>query len=185
MEAAFAAGPPPVGLGASAHADALAWTMPGFAAFDAGGSSDEDAGTEPAADVSAAEDRPRTPSVVESIESPAVAERRAAALAAAASNGNGASDGAPEPGDAEAPAGPAGGNGHAAPVHPEGEAGPQPANGAGGGEDRPAAPSVADAIDAMNAVPTADGGPRVVVQTVGPVNGDEALDIPEFLRRVH
>ena len=41
----------------------------------------------------------------------------------------------------------------------------------------------------MNAVPTADGGPRVVVQTVGPVNGaeagDEALDIPEFLRRVH
>ena len=37
MEAAFAAGPPPVGLGATAHAAALAWTMPGFAAFDAGG----------------------------------------------------------------------------------------------------------------------------------------------------
>ena len=37
VEAAFAAGPPPVGLGATAHAAALAWTMPGFAAFDAGG----------------------------------------------------------------------------------------------------------------------------------------------------
>jgi len=37
METAFAAGPPPVGLGATAHAAALAWTMPGFAAFDAGG----------------------------------------------------------------------------------------------------------------------------------------------------
>ena len=37
MEEAFAAGPPPVGLGASAHSAALAWTMPGFAAFDAGG----------------------------------------------------------------------------------------------------------------------------------------------------
>ena len=41
----------------------------------------------------------------------------------------------------------------------------------------------------MNAVPTADGGPRVIVQTVAPVNGYEAgadpLEIPEFLRRVH
>ena len=37
MEEAFAAGPPPVGLSATAHATALAWTMPGFAAFDAGG----------------------------------------------------------------------------------------------------------------------------------------------------
>ena len=50
-------------------------------------------------------------------------------------------------------------------------------------------PTVAEAIDAMNAVPTADGGPRVVVQHVGPVDGhepaDDPLDIPEFLRRVH
>ena len=205
MEEAFAAGDRPVGMGKAEHAAALAWTMPGFAAFDAGGSPDEDAGTEPAAatppagdapDASgeakagpAPEDRPRTPSVVESIESPAAAAQRAAARAAAASNGNGASDAGPESGDAEAPAGPAGGNGHAAPVHPEGEAGPERTNAARAGEGRPAEPSIADAIDAMNAVPTADGGPRVVVQTVGPVNGseagDEALDIPEFLRRVH
>ena len=206
MEAAFAAGPPPVGLGATAHAAALAWTVPGIRGVRCGRLARRGPGTEPAAaappagdapDASgeataslAPEDRPRTPSVVESIESPAAAESRAAALAAAKSNGNGASNGAPEPGDAEVPDGPAGGNGHAAPVHPEDEAGPEPANVAGEGEDRPAEPSVADAIDAMNAVPTADGGPRVVVQTVGPVNGaeaggDEALDIPEFLRRVH
>ena len=70
----------------------------------------------------------------------------------------------------------------------EAEAGPEPANGEGSEEGEPE-PSAADAIDAMNRVPTADGGPRVIVQTVGPVNGeapaDDPLDIPEFLRRVH
>ena len=43
MEAAFAAAPPPVGLGATMHAAALAWTVPGFAAFDAGGAAEEEA----------------------------------------------------------------------------------------------------------------------------------------------
>ena len=64
-------------------------------------------------------------------------------------------------------------------------------------------------IDAMNAVPTADGGPRVIVNTVGvdgdghassetdpsappvpgnghdavPDSGGDALEIPAFLRR--
>ncbi len=37
MEAAFAAGDRPVGIGADAHAAALAWVPPGFAAFDVGG----------------------------------------------------------------------------------------------------------------------------------------------------
>ena len=37
MEEAFAAGKPPVGIGADEHAAALAWTPPGFAPFDAGG----------------------------------------------------------------------------------------------------------------------------------------------------
>ncbi|MCY3671315.1 MAG: hypothetical protein OXH14_09570, partial [Alphaproteobacteria bacterium] len=46
MEEAFAAGKPPVGIGADEHAAALAWTPPGFAAFDAGG----DAEAEPAPD---------------------------------------------------------------------------------------------------------------------------------------
>ena len=49
-------------------------------------------------------------------------------------------------------------------------------------------PSIADAIDAMNAVPTADGGPRVIVHGVGAANGHDAppdsMEIPEFLRRV-
>ena len=51
MEAAFAAGPPPVGLSATAHVAALAWTMPGFAAFDAGGAEEApDAGDGQAAE---------------------------------------------------------------------------------------------------------------------------------------
>ena len=134
MEDAFAAGPPPVGLGASAHAAALAWTMPGFAAFDAGGGEAPDASPEPVASDTSAdtadastdaapEEQPRTTSVVEGIVSPAVAEQRAAARAAAASNGNGAS---------------AGGNGHAAPVHAEGEAGPEAVSGGEGPEAAPA-----------------------------------------------
>ncbi len=46
MEEAFAAGPPPVGVTADAHAAALAWTPPGFKAFDAGRAGVEDARTE-------------------------------------------------------------------------------------------------------------------------------------------
>ena len=41
MEQAFAAGDPPVGVTAAMHARALAWTPPGFAAFDAGRTGDE------------------------------------------------------------------------------------------------------------------------------------------------
>ena len=111
MEEAFAAGTPPVGIGATAHAAALAWTMPGFAAFDTGGTDDdtapESAPVDKPADAPDASgdanpapaDKPRKTSVVESIESPAVgtgpgqavAEQRAAALAAAASDGTGES----------------------------------------------------------------------------------------------
>ena len=47
MQDAFAAGTPPVGMGATAHAAALAWAIPGFAAFDTGGAED-DTGTEAA-----------------------------------------------------------------------------------------------------------------------------------------
>ena len=98
METAFAAGDTPVGLSAAMHAAALAWVPPGFAAFDTGrmvdGAGDAPADapeSEPASDpgadaVETAEtpaDPPRRTSVVESIESPAVAARRAEALAAA------------------------------------------------------------------------------------------------------
>ena len=41
MEEAFAAGKPPVGIGADEHAAALAWAPPGFAAFDTGGEAGE------------------------------------------------------------------------------------------------------------------------------------------------
>ena len=117
METAFAAGPTPVGLGATAHAAALAWSMPGFAAFDTGGV-DDGTGAEPApvdkpddaADASADAkadpapvEAPRKTSVVESIESPAVAERRAAAIAAAASDGAADSASVPEPDGGEGP----------------------------------------------------------------------------------
>ena len=201
MEKAFAAGTPPVGIGATAHAAALAWAMPGFAAFDTGGTDDDTAAEAAPADRPAdtpdaswdadpaPADKPRKTSVVESIESPAVADQRAAALAAAASDGAGEAAPAVEADGGEAPEGPADGNGHDVSIGAEGEGGPEPVNGGGEGEGGPADPSVADAIDAMNAVPTADGGPRVIVQTVAPVNGREAgddpLEIPEFLRRVH
>ena len=200
MEEAFAAGTPPVGIGATAHAAALAWTMPGFAAFDTGSTVDDTAEAAPvekpahAPDASGdadpgPADKPRKTSVVESIESPAVAEQRAAALAAAASEAASEAAAPVEPEGGEATKGPANGNGRDVSTVAEGEAGPESVNGDGEGEDGPADPSVADPIDAMNAVPTADGGPRVIVQTVAPVNGHEAgadpLEIPEFLRRVH
>ncbi len=48
MEEAFAAGSPPLGVTADAHAAALTWTPPGFKAFDAGRAGVEDAGAETA-----------------------------------------------------------------------------------------------------------------------------------------
>ena len=55
MEAAFAAGDRPVGTAAGAHAAAVAWTPPGFAAFDAGRA---DGGAEPQPDGDAADAEP-------------------------------------------------------------------------------------------------------------------------------
>ncbi len=192
METAFAAGATPVGLGATAHAAALAWAPPGFAAFDGGGGVEDDANAEPAvadepakpADASEdatatseSEEKPRTTSVVESIDSPAVAERLAVARAVDASNGSGDSA-EPAPGDAHVPDGPANGNGHAAPSRAEGEAGPEPVNGRDGPEEPPADPQLAEAIDTDATVPHPG---RVNGRTVA----DDALEIPEFLRRVH
>ena len=175
----------PLGVTKEGHAAALAWAPPGFQAFDRGRIDDgedaaagtetppadeaqadapEDTATEPAngaADDASTEAPPpadtapkeksRRTSVVESIESPAVAEGRAEAL------------------------------------------------------------SMQKQIDAMNAVPTAGGGPRVIINTVGieedetgdsskdadppvpPVPGNghdtvcdgggDGLEIPAFLRR--
>ena len=118
MEEAFAAGSPPLGVTADAHAAALAWTPPGFKAFDAGsaGVEGDGAGTAPPADTTdsvagteppsepdsagAAEpvepehaDAPADPppvSTVVSIEAPEAAEHHAAPIAANGhDNGNG------------------------------------------------------------------------------------------------
>ena len=79
MEEAFAAGCPPVGVGATAHAAALAWSMPGFAAFDTGGADDDNAAeaapVEKPADASPdatgeRANKPHETSVAESIETP-------------------------------------------------------------------------------------------------------------------
>ena len=188
METAFAKSDGvPLGVTKEGHAAALAWMPPGFQAFDKGRIDDgenaaagtetppadetqadapEDTATEPANgtdDNASAEappptdaaptEKPRRTTVVESIESPAAAERRAEAL------------------------------------------------------------SMQKQIDAMNAVPIAGGGPRVIINTVGldedetgdasqdadpprtpvPGNGHDAvcdgggdgLVIPAFLRRVN
>ena len=109
MEEAFAAGTPPVGVTADAHAAALSWTPPGFKAFDAGRAGVEDAGAQTAAgeswgspagpepslepedaDISeqvepesaaAPADASEPVSVAESIEAPESAEPGAAAIA--------------------------------------------------------------------------------------------------------
>ena len=162
METAFADGDTPVGLSAQMHAAALAWTPPGFAAFDTGriGDGADDAATDASKSDTASEpeaasdpeadaaetaetpaDPPRRTSVVESIESPAVAARRAEPLAA---RGNGQ---APEADSSDADRG------------GTGTTDPDPSE-AGGPDGIPA-----------------------------PVNGRDAdpdpLAIPEFLRRVH
>ncbi len=165
MEEAFAAGGRPVGIGKTEHAAALAWTLPGFAAFDTGGAEGDGAEAEAA-------------------EPPADGAQR-----------SGDAEGDPVPGDTKVPEGPADGNGHAAPVHEEAEAGAEPVNGDEASEEVPVEPGIAEAIDAMNRVPTSDGGPKVIVRTVGPVDGsddpppagtaDDMPEVPEFLRRVH
>ena len=79
MEAAFAAGDPPVGVSPAMHAAALAWVPPGFAAFDAGGVDDTatdgaTAGSVQAEEVSAGDAGPSADgeaSMVETGETPA------------------------------------------------------------------------------------------------------------------
>ena len=155
METAFAAGDGvPLGVTKEGRAAALAWVPPGFHAFDRGRTDDgedvaaesapspagqpatgtaEEATTEqpdgagngasaeapPAAADTAPADKAGRTSVVESIDSPAVAERLAVARTG----------------------------------HTE--------------------------IDATNAVPTADGGPRVIVQTAGPDDDGTGGDTPD------
>ncbi len=174
MEAAFAAGDRPVSLSAGMHAAALAWTPPGFVAFDTGRIGDE-------ADSAPAESPPEEDTAAPEAPEPAADTGPASTDAALVT----------------------GGNGHAAPAEPEPAAPESEASDAVSGDDAAgpgtgaAVPDdLAAAIDAANRVPTADGGPRVVVAHVGPgtesdpapANGHDPsgdpLEIPEFLRRV-
>ncbi len=251
METAFAAGDRPVSLSAEMHAAALAWTPPGFEAFDTGrvgqaiedridgdaGSVDATAETEAAngADTglqpeNGADDFAAT---VRAVVEDGVAEIRSGTAGATASaNGNGhttdvddapgtpvgngadADDGAngADPAiDAEGRPAPSG-NGHDAASGPEaganGASDPEDAtDAANGNADAHADPEAGTGeaavprdlgamIDAVNSIPTADGGPRVILSTTGsaqesgqaPTNGHdhsvEPAEIPEFLRDV-
>ena len=170
MEEAFAAGSPPLGITADAHTAALAWTPPGFTAFDTGRAGVEDAGAETAApaeapdsaadpdpspepedagteqvepesaDVPADPSRPVSPA--ESIETPG-------ATIATNANGNG---GAASAGDETDPA--------------------------AGDDDRTAEADGADAEPAGTPTPTE------IASHAGRVNGydhDDGPNIPEFL----
>ena len=121
MEAAFAAGDPPVGVSAEMHAKALAWMPPGFAAFDTGQTADdaEDAG-DAAAD--AAETNPVGDTAPPGPAEPAADIGADPAEPPSASEGNGhATEADPEPSDgAVANAG----NSGADTVHPDPDADP-------------------------------------------------------------
>ena len=161
MEAAFAAGDPPVGVSAAMHAKALAWVPPGFTAFDTGRTVG-DAG-EAVADAG-------TASTPEPAATPEAAQP--------------AADSGTDPADA-APAG----NGHATDAATEAEASDGAAANAGNGNAETVDPGPdAHAGDTGEPDPAVAGGPDGIAVT-GPVNGHDAppdpMEIPEFLRRVH
>ena len=166
MERAFAAGKPSVGIGAKAHAAALAWIPPGFAAFDARRS--PDAGSGPAdgnsADAGLAAGSPAAGSP--SDDSPSgTAPNGGDAAAAEAPDGK---DVASESGESAEGAAPAStGNGRDAGNGAEPEVDAAAANGGGNGATDPAAAAVPDTTDAA---PDVD-------------DGAEAVEVPEFLRR--
>ena len=162
MEAAFAAGDPPVGVSAAMHAAALAWVPPGFAAFDTGRTVGDTRDGETAASGTAPAGEP------ESAEPAADADTASAEAALPASNGDGhAPEAAPEP-DPSDGATVNTVNGAANMVDP----GPDADRGDTGKADPD---------------PAVTGGPDGIAGT-GPVNGHDAhpdpMEIPEFLRRV-
>ena len=155
MEAAFAAGDPPVGVSAAMHAKALAWVPPGFAAFDTGravGDAD-DAATEAAKAAPAGEAEPAEPASDTGTAQPD---------AAPATNGNGHAP-APEAGRSD------------------GDAAAADAAGADDGDtgQTDPDPAVAGGPDGIAAT-----GPVSSVPANGHDANPDPMDIPEFLRRV-
>ena len=167
MEEAFAAGDPPLGLGADAHAAALAWTMPGFAAFDTASVDEDDADTAapdvPATEASGAALDPAADAEADAVDSAGTTRRgpggsRISAAADAANAGN--RDCRTEPADAVQQ------RWRRHRGRPDGWCGQ-------------AAPTDAD--------PSGDIAGTEGAEAPVPVNGHDGtpdpLDIPEFLRR--
>ena len=208
METAFAAGDAvPLGVPKEGRAAALAWAPPGFAAFDTGTVDDGDAAT-PAQAEGAASGETVTESAPCAAEADSAQETSPVDAEpsddAQSSGQQEAPAEQPEPAaDAEAPEGRTPDADDAEQAAPS-----EPSNGAADGEA--IAPTGVEAIDAINAVPIAGVGPRVIVNTVGFENGGDgdgdtsaedappvppvpgnghdtasgdALDIPAFLRR--
>ena len=196
METAFAAGNNvPLGVSKEGRAAALAWMPPGFAAFDPGHVDDEETAAAqaeaPPADTPSQDAAPSDEPQSGAQHDAAVGQPETAA-------------------DAETPAAHATDTGDSEQSEPSNGASVPDTTGSRGVPD-PAtvAPTGHEAINAMNAVPVAGGGPRVIVNTVGfetengddgdaspdadpsapPVpgnghdDGGDALDIPAFLRR--
>ena len=203
METAFAAGDAvPLGVSKEGRAAALAWIPPGFAAFDTGRIDEGERGRRrkrkappadrPSQDAAASDEAQsgaRQEAPAEQSEPAADAEAPAGQATDAGDAERPAlsetSDGTPDPETAESP----------------GVSGPRVPDAA------TVAPTGVEPIDAMNAVPVAGGGPRVIVNMVGidaddgteaspdtdpsappvPGNGHDAggdgLEIPAFLRR--
>ena len=223
METAFAAGDAvPLGVPKEGRAAALAWVPPGFAAFDTGTVDDGDAATPAQAEGAASGETATEPAPAEAEADSAQETSPVDAEPSDDAQSGGQQEAPaeqPEPApDAEAPEGRTPEAGDAKQPEPAAEtdnaeqaAPSEPSNGAADGEA--IAPTGVEAIDAMNAVPVAGGGPRVIVNTVGFENGGDAdgdtsaedappvppipgnghdsssatggdgLDIPAFLRR--
>ena len=168
METAFAAGNTvPLGVPKEGRAAALAWVPPGFAAFDTGRTDDGDA--TPPAETDSAQETPPVDAEGAAETPPADQPHEDTAPADEAQSGarKEAPAAQPEPvadsGDAEQPAPSEPSNGAAVPETTGSPGVPDAATDASTGHE---------AIDAMNAVPVAGGGPRVIVNTVGIDDGD-------------
>ena len=145
METAFArADAPPLGVTKDGHAAALAWAPPGFAAFDTGHADDPEPDRAPADAAPPSDTDSPAPKEDAATAQPGGNTGAPSAAEHPADTGN---EKQPVPADSAAP-------GRTA-VSPEPD----------GTENQRS--TVQDAIDAVNAVPVAGGGPRVIVSTVG------------------
>ncbi len=173
MEEAFAAGSPPLGITADAHAAALAWMPPGFAAFDAGRANVEDDGAETETDAEASDSvtDPEPPAERDGTGIEQVEPERANAPADP-SEPVSETDSIEAPGAAVA----ANGNGNDCTASADDETDPTTGDDGRTGE---AECAEAEAV----ATPT----PLEIANHSGRVNGydhGDGPDIPEFLRRV-